>query len=383
MTDARLIVRLQQQQPMPLDCEFTCAAGELVALVGPSGSGKTTVLRAIAGLLTAAHGHIQCGESRWFDSKDGLAISPQARRVGLVFQNYALLPHLTVLQNIMLGVSDLSTTLQIEQGNDWVRRVHLLGLEHRRPGQLSGGQQQRVALARALARAARKDGGGVLLLDEPFSAVDQLTRQKLRTELARLRNALDIPIVLVTHDLDEAHALADRVIVLHRGQTLQEGPPREVFKRPHTATIARLVGLANIFTGTLLEYDGICRLQWGERRLTIADSCGFRAGDTVQWTIPAEGVLLHHPDRPAGEDGENPVTGTVRETLRLGGLTQLSLGIPGEAQPLIFQVSNHVIEDRQLQPGSRLSVSLPGKHIHLMPPDEAYEPQNTATQLAS
>ena len=370
VTETQLVVKLLQRQPIPLGCEFTCAAGELLALVGPSGSGKTTVLRAIAGLLTASEGQIQCGGDLWFDSDSGVSLAPQARRVGLVFQNYALLPHLTVMQNVMLGVSDLSPALQIERAHDWIKRVHLDGLEQRRPGQLSGGQQQRVALARALARAARKEGG-VLLLDEPFSAVDQLTRQKLRTELARLRNELDIPIVMVTHDLDEARALADRVVVLHRGQALQEGSPQTVFSRPHSAAVARLVGLTNVFSGVVTDDAEGHYLRWGERRLTIADSCGFAPGDTVRWVVPAEGVLLHRPDRPSSGDSENPVTGIVREALRLGGFTQLSLDIPGEKQPLTFQVSSHAVERNQLYPGSTASVSLLTGYIHLMPAAES------------
>lgn len=370
MLNPGLCVELHQQQPIPLDCAFTCANRELLALVGPSGSGKTTVLRAIAGLLHAATGKISCGHTTWFNSVNGVALAPQERRVGLVFQNYALLPHLTVEQNVMLGVSDLPFHAQLAHAKEWLDRVHLVGFGQRRPGQLSGGQQQRVALARALARAARNDTGtedGVLLLDEPFSAVDQVTRRKLRTELARLRGELDIPIVMVTHDLDEARALADRVVVLHRGKALQEGPPHQVFNRPNTSATARLVGLSNVFSGVVVEEAGTPYLQWGERRLTIADSCGFKTGDAVNWVIPAEGVLLHRPDRPTQGDNENPVTGILRETLRLGGFTQISLEIPGEKQPLTFQVSSHAVERNHLQPGGAASVSLLTDYIHLMP----------------
>ncbi len=372
MTDSSLRVELHQRQPIPLDCGFTCAAGELLALVGPSGSGKTTVLRSIAGLLHPATGSVHCGDATWLDTALGIAWPPQARRVGLVFQHYALLPHLTVRQNVMLGVSDLPVSAQQQHASEWLARVHLEGLEQRRPGQLSGGQQQRVALARALARATggeeRADTApGVLLLDEPFSAVDQVTRRKLRTEVARLRGELKIPIVMVTHDLDEARALADRVVVLHRGQALQAGPPEQVLNRPCTTAVARLVGLSNLFAGTVVMVAGAPYLQWGERRLAITDFFGFDPGDTVSWVIPAEGVLLHRPDRPTQGDAENPVTGTISEVLRLGSFTQLTLQIAGESQPLSFQVSSHAVERNNLRPGSSASVTLLAQHIHLMP----------------
>jgi molybdate transport system ATP-binding protein len=191
----KLSLALVNDKPMRLDASFDCAPGELVALVGPSGSGKTSLLRAIAGLLQSRslRGRITVGDDCWFDSSTGIDLAPQARRVGLVFQQYALFPHLSAMENVA-----------IHRHGDWTparfdslfSRLGLLGLENRRPSQLSGGQQQRVALARALARDPR-----VLLLDEPFSAVDAPARQALYRELASLRETLSTPILLVTHDL--------------------------------------------------------------------------------------------------------------------------------------------------------------------------------------
>ena len=362
-----LRVRLQQQAPIPLACQFDCAPGELVALVGPSGSGKTTVLRCIAGLVHAQKGHIRCGEASWFDAAARHVRPPQQRRVGFVFQHYALLPHLSALENVALGLGELPPVARLERAAEWLARVHLAGLEQRKPAALSGGQQQRVALARALARATASNNSGVLLLDEPFAAVDQVTRGKLRTELARLRHELDIPMVLVTHDLDEARQLADRMVVLHRGSSLQEGTPEQLLTQPRNPAVARLMGLTNLFSGVVAGNAATPQLHWNGRRLSIVDFCGFAPGDAVSWVIPPEGVLLHRPDRPSQGDAENPVTGTLRETLRLGSFTQVTLEIFGEPQPLTFAVSTRAIERNGLAPGSIASATLLAQRIHLMP----------------
>ena len=371
LNSGALAVELRQQLPIPLDCAFECAPGELVALVGPSGSGKTTVLRCIAGLHRAQQGAIRCNGATWFDGQ--LSLPPQQRRVGLVFQNYSLLPHLSALDNVMLALGDVPPAERAATARNWLARVHLQGLDERRPAQLSGGQQQRVALARALARAA---GGGVLLMDEPFSAVDQVTRRKLREELARLRRELSIPIVLVTHDLDEARQLADRLVVLHRGVALQKGTPEEVLQRPCSPAVARLVGLTNLFAGTVGIDNGRPCLDWAGRRLAIAVPPGDTAthnirgcapGSAVEWVIPPEGVLLHRPDHPSRGEAENPVTGIITEALRMGSFTQMTLSIPGEAQPLVFQASSHTVLRNDLGPGRAAGVTLLAECIHLMP----------------
>ena len=216
---SRLTVNLTNTAPMRLNVQFDCAPGELVALVGPSGSGKTSVLRAIAGLLKtpSLQGRITVGDTVWFDqsvdSKQRTNLSPQDRRVGLVFQNYALFPHLSAIKNIAISAINTPTSDGINAKNSGIKsifkRLGLDGLEHRLPSELSGGQQQRVALARALAR-----NPAVLLLDEPFSAVDAPSRTRLYRELANLRSSVSTPMVLVTHDLNEARRLADRVVIL-------------------------------------------------------------------------------------------------------------------------------------------------------------------------
>lgn len=237
--DRGLAVSLRQRTPFPLDVAFSVAPGEAMALVGPSGSGKTTVLRAIAGFHTGAQGRVACNGAVWLDSEAKTAVPPRERRAGLVFQSYALFPHLTALENVMEALSDLPREGRREAAAAYLARVHLDSHAGRKPADLSGGEQQRVAVARALARRPE-----VLLLDEPFSAVDRVTRRKLRRELAELRRDLPMPVVLVTHDLDDVRRLADRLCVMHRGKILQTGSVEEVMARPASAAVAELLDLA-------------------------------------------------------------------------------------------------------------------------------------------
>ena len=235
---AGLTVRLRQTGPITLDAELSCGEGELLALVGPSGSGKTTILRAIAGLYRPQHGRVACGGVVWLDTERNLDMPPYRRRVGVVFQSYALFPHMTALGNVMTALGHLRASERRSRASALLALVHLQGFEERRPSALSGGQQQRVAVARALAREPE-----VLLLDEPFSAVDRRTRRGLHDELAELRKAVHMPIVLVTHDLDEAAALADRICVLDAGTTLQSGPPAEVLAAPVSQRVSEALDL--------------------------------------------------------------------------------------------------------------------------------------------
>ena len=237
--NATLSVSLRQTSPIPLDAAFSVAPGEILALVGPSGSGKSTTLRSIAGLYAPSRGRIVCNGSVWLDRDTGVDVPARTRRVGMVFQSYALFPHLTASENVAEALGDLPAEARREQARSLLACVHLDGLENRRPAELSGGEQQRVAVARALARRPE-----VLLLDEPFSAVDRVTRRRLRRELAGLRRELPMPVILVTHDLDDVVRLADRICVMRRGQILQTGPVEQVMARPASPEIAELLDLA-------------------------------------------------------------------------------------------------------------------------------------------
>ena len=202
-------------------------AAETVAIVGPSGAGKSTVLRAIAGLVRPQAGRVALGDDVWFDSTTGVDRAPEDRSVGMVFQQYALFPHLSVQKNVEFGGK--------ERAADMLERLGIAHLARARPARLSGGERQRVALARALARSPK-----VLLLDEPLSALDPHTRDGVRAELAGHLAALGLPTLLVSHDVADAVALADRVGVIRDGRIIQLGTPAELSAAPADEFVARV-----------------------------------------------------------------------------------------------------------------------------------------------
>ena len=358
--------QLRQQGPIPLDAELRCDPGEVLALVGPSGSGKTTLLRCITGLYRPKHGKVVCSGAVWLDTSAGINRPPQQRRAGMLFQDYALFPHLSALENVRLALGGIPSSQRTRRGIELLERVHLQGLEARLPQTLSGGQQQRVALARALAREPE-----VLLLDEPFSAVDQVTRRKLRLEMARLTKALNVPILLVTHDLDEACMLADRMCVLHNGNTLQLGKPHEVMRRPRDATIARLIDVRNLFEAEVVEQDperDMTRLMWLGHSLEAPCAAEFPVGSKVCWCIPATDVLLHRRVQPSRGVRENPVRGCVKEMVTVGGVTNVLIALNNHPQiTLHMDLPPHVIGRNLIKVHDEIGVSLLKKGIHLMP----------------
>ncbi len=361
-----LEVELAQDGPIPLAARFACRTGELLALVGPSGSGKTTILRAIAGLYRPRHALVRCHGEVWTDSARGVHLPPQRRRAGLVFQDYALFPHLSAQGNVEAALGHLPRAERPTKARELLRRVHLEGLEARRPDALSGGQKQRVALARALAREPR-----VLLLDEPFSAVDQVTRRRLQRQLVLLRQRLPVPTILVTHDLEEAARLADRICVLHHGRTLQTGPPSEILNRPISAQVARLVDLGNIFEGEVAGHRpeaGHTLLRWHGHLLETRLHGDIAVGSRVAWVIPPGFVVMHRRDRPSRGERENPVRGRIEELVAFGETTSVTMLVDGAPAPTLhFTVSTHAARRNRLAPGVEVRVSLLAEGIHLMP----------------
>lgn len=360
-----LDVTLRQDAPIPLNAQIACAPGEVLALVGPSGGGKSTILRAIAGLNRITRGHISCNGRVWYDTQKGIDVATRHRRVGFVFQSYALFPHLSALDNIMEALGTRPSGARRGRALELLDLVRLSGLEERRPFELSGGQQQRVAVARALARDPE-----VLLLDEPFSAVDKATRQRLHFELSQLRSQLRMPVVLVTHDLEEAVQLSDRMSILHHGQTLQEGPPFEVLNHPANRQVARLVDLKNIFQARVASQDSggkITRLEWGGTMLEARYRNDFRTDDPVDWVIPSGSVILHRRRGPSRGVRENPVHGIIETMVRLGETVSVSIRVDDhEAHPLFMSISSHAAARNAIAPGERIGVSLRADDIHIM-----------------
>ncbi len=358
----KLSVQLKNKKGIPLDLNFACEAGQVLALVGPSGSGKTTVLRCIAGLFETDEGQINCDGQQWFESKKNIFIPTQQRHVGMVFQNYALFPHLTVKQNIELGMEkQFSSSTQ-----ELLSSMNLDGFENRMPATLSGGQQQRVALARALARQPK-----VLLLDEPFSAVDQVTKRKLRLELLKLIRKLNIPIILVTHDLDEAAMLANKICVLHNGTSLQTGSPIEVMRKPISATVARLMDVRNLFEGRLIAQNLKSKsviISWAGIEFEASYQTGFSVDQKLNWSIPADKVLLHRRRNPSKGVRENPVSGIITELVTVGGVTNVIIELANDSKiKLHMDLPSHVLERNHLQVDENISMSLLKDAIHLMP----------------
>jgi len=364
-----LVLQLRQLNPIPLDVEFGCGSGELVALVGPSGSGKSTVLRAIAGLHSPHYGAVSCAGAIWLDTQTKTCLTPQQRHIGMVFQEPALFPHMSVLENLIVALDHVPADIRQARAGDWLGRVNLAGLEKRKPATLSGGQQQRVALARALAREPR-----VLLLDEPFSAVDRVTRRKLQSELVALRRHIDIPVVLVTHDLEEAALLADRICVLHHGRSLDFGAPDRIMTQPASPLVARLVDLPNIYQGVIETQPTPAapgRMVWNNITLEITGSITAKTGEKVSWTIPPSFVVLHRRKKPSKGERENPVSGRVSEILKFNEISRITLMVEGEDNcPLVISLDTHAARRNEISVGELITVSLLAQDIHIMPAKE-------------
>ena len=379
-----LQVQLRSASPIRLDAEFDCGAGELVALVGPSGSGKTSLLRAIAGLWTPAdvQGHIRVAGQNWLDTTQGVQLSPQQRRAGLVFQHYALFPHMSAHDNVALAAGPHWTRRAVQ---DLLDRLGLCTLGGRRPAQLSGGQQQRVALARALVRVMHSRASdapsalpGVLLLDEPFSAVDAPMRQALYRELAALRHQVSVPMVLVTHDLAEARRLADRVVIVDAGQTLQTGPPAKVFASPRNARVAELVGLQNHFEGRFFKAQpGWARLQWtapGEATpgiaLTVVDKNKIANATPVTWVLNGEqvDVLADGSPMTSADAGATRLRCRLVEVLSLGEISLCRLtpeALPGSS--ITLNLTSRDLNRLAVGAGSWVQLLIAPGALHIMP----------------
>ena len=382
-----LQVQLHSDSPIRLAAEFDCGAGELVALVGPSGSGKTSMLRAIAGLWTPpdVKGHIRVAGQDWLDSAAGVQWSPQQRRAGLVFQQYALFPHMTAHANVALAAGPGWTEADVRA---LLSRLGLDALSQRRPAQLSGGQQQRVALARALVRvmptpktassaSEPEHLPGVLLLDEPFSAVDAPTRQALYRELAALRQKVSVPMVLVTHDLAEARRLADRVVILDAGQTLQTGAPSRVFASPRNARVAELVGIQNHFEGRFFkDQPGWGRLRWTDvaqpekcTDLTVIDKNKIEDGTPVTWVLNGEQVdVLGDGDAVSLVAGQTRLRCQLLEVLSLGEISLCTLSpqdLPG--QTLTLNLTTRLLGRLQVDTGGWVQLLIAPGALHIMP----------------
>ena len=313
--------------------------GELLSLLGPSGCGKTTTLNLIAGFVPPTFGRIR------IDGQDVTDRPAHQRRLGVVFQSYALFPHLSVFENVAFGLRERRTPrAEVE------RRVRaslaLVRLDTRaehRPAQLSGGMQQRVALARALVYEPR-----VLLLDEPLAALDKKLREEMRSELREIQRSVGITTVFVTHDQSEALGLSDRIAVMHRGRIEQLGPPREIYERPATRFVAEFIGASSVLRGRATAADRVT-LTGGEA-VRVLGVPGLRAGEAVELAIRPERIRL------AGGEGENVMDGRVTGVVYQGLQTELTVEIGGGQRLLVFVAEP---APAALAPGQAVRLHLP------------------------
>ena len=319
------------------------AVDRTVALVGPSGAGKTSVLRAIAGLVRPDAGRVALDGEAWVDVERRVFLAPEHRRVGLVFQEYALFPHLSVRQNVAFGGK--------ARVDELLERFRLTKLASARPRELSGGERQRVALARALAR-----GPGVLLLDEPLSALDAHTKATVRVELEELLRGLDLPTLIVTHDYEDAAALAETVGVLVEGKLRQLGTPEELVSRPADPFVASFTG-ANLLRGHAEPIeDGLTSIR-------------LESGDVVYSTDRARGevgVVVYPWDVAVGRvhvDGSalNLVAGEVASVVSVGNRVRVRIG------PLTAEVTAASAEKLELTRGGRAFASFKATGTRLVP----------------
>jgi len=338
-----------------LDVAFT-AASETVVLFGHSGSGKSMTLASIAGLVRPDAGSIRIGERTVFDTPRGIDLPPQHRNVGYVVQQLALFPHLTAAQNIAYGLAGRPREEQRARVAELVVLLTLEGLEERLPRQLSGGQQQRVALARALARPVE-----ALLLDEPFSALDEALRADLRGELLRIRSELAIPVLFVTHDLREAYLLGDRIAVMDGGQLLQFAPREEIFGHPASRRVAELTGVRNVLAG--IVQAGAVGVAGLSLRVASAPPPGSGAVDLA---IRAERCNLRRLD-PDGPLPENCYVARIVADLAFGNTHTLRMEPEGAGPAVEIEVASRPYEVLGVAAQRRWVVELPPADLHVMP----------------
>jgi spermidine/putrescine transport system ATP-binding protein len=332
MLEVRNIEKTYEGKPLLHGVSFTVEAGETVCLLGRSGSGKSTLLRIIAGLETP-----EVGQVLW-QGRDLAGVPVHRRNFGLMFQDYALFPHLNVYENVAFGLkmqrlpkADVQT--QVKQA---LSQVNLTGFDSRRVTDLSGGEQQRVAFARAIAPRP-----GLLMLDEPLGALDHSLREQLMEELRQMLQSTGIPTIYVTHDQEEAFKLADRLIMLHNGRIEQSGTPEEVYAHPISGWAARFLGLDNLVEGTVLGVDPL-RVKTGQGEFRLPAGSGWcGVGQTI--------LLLFLPSaaRLAEKDDKSSLPAEVTDVVFTGDFFRTRLRF-ANSQELTFILNEHLEKGRMV-----------------------------------
>ncbi|WP_420800859.1 ABC transporter ATP-binding protein [Pseudomonas cavernae] len=340
------------------DLNLDIRKGEFLTLLGPSGSGKTTSLMMLAGFETPTAGEILLG---------GRAINnvpPHKRHIGMVFQNYALFPHMTVAENLAfpLSVRGMNKSDAGERVKRSLAMVQLDKFRHRYPGQLSGGQQQRVALARALVFEPQ-----LVLMDEPLGALDKQLREHMQMEIKHIHQRLGVTVVYVTHDQGEALTMSDRVAVFHQGEIQQIAPPRELYESPRNTFVANFIGENNRLQGQLLSHDGercVVSLARGEKVAALAVNVG-QPGEPVTLSIRPERVRING----SSENCANRFSGRVEEFIYLGDHVRIRMEVCGKSD---FFVKQPIAElDPALAVGDVVPLGWQVEHVRALDPLQA------------
>ena len=371
----RLSVEITKRLPeFTLDVAWSAGDGVAV-LFGPSGAGKTLTLQCLAGLIRPDTGRIVVDDRVLFDSATGVDLRPQHRRVGYVFQGYALFPHLTVGQNVAFGLRDRPRAERLARAAEVMERLGLGGLEHRRPGELSGGQRQRVALGRALAIDP-----ALLLLDEPLSALDAPLRRSLRDELRTILRGWGTAAVLVTHDFTEAYQLADRIVIYQGGRVIQSAPRAELLWQPASEAVARIMGLRNVLHGRVVKAmpDRI-QISWRGLMLEAVNSPTRSylppPDSPIAFFIRPEYVRLIRKDRGAPDAAHhmNLMRGRIVGESDFGTVWSLRLRLDAPGSPsqgdfdLEVEVPRLVYEILEIERDRHWEFSIHRGSIHVLP----------------
>jgi molybdate transport system ATP-binding protein len=359
-----LEVTLQKRLPgFTLDVAFTTDK-ELAVLFGPSGAGKSLTLQAIAGTVTPDAGCILLDGQPLYDSTRRHHLPPQQRRVGYVPQHYALFPHLTVAENIAFGLGRVPRRVRTQRVAELLELFGMQGFERRLPRQLSGGQQQRVALARALAVQPR-----LLLLDEPFAALDGVLRETLRQELLQIYARWEITVLLVTHDLADVFALGQRVFVYDHGRIMQQGTRDEVFFRPNSRRVAEFMHTRNIVPAVVEHAEAeTLWVRWQGYRIATTPQ-PLRPGTPVYLCIRPAQVLIVRPERLTSRRRDNLLCGdVVQETMHAETYTLfLRLEHSSAAYDLEMTVPSYVYHRLGLDTDKHIIVELGRQALHVIP----------------
>ncbi|NDH78831.1 MAG: ATP-binding cassette domain-containing protein [Burkholderiaceae bacterium] len=349
---AVLKVHLQQTLPNPLSIQLEIDAGELHALVGPSGSGKTSILRSIAGLHHPEFGFIECDHAVWLNRDPArgsmMTMPPNQRSCGFLFQQYALFPHLSALDNVCMALYNTISDPQMRrtEAQRWLDELNIGELGERLPKQLSGGQQQRVALARALARSPK-----MLLLDEPFGALDAKVRKELRRWLRRLHDDLHVTTIFVTHDQEEALEVSDRVVLMNSGVIEQVGTPNDVWEHPASSFVYGFLGNVNLFHGRAHQGE----MSVGGIQIPTPEHQGGEARRAQAYVRPHELQIDRYVEGASGIDSR------VHRAIVVGPIARIELntqiknaeGIP---ETIEVQLLAEEYRDLELQEGDRVLV---------------------------